>query len=464
MKIPVWGLAGKDEKITVSIGNNIAQTTADINGRWMVKLKPMKAGGPFNLKVSGENVLEFSNVLVGDVWLCSGQSNMEFEVRRSVNSEKEIANSDYHGIRLFSVDQVSNADSTRNDVNGEWLECNSNTIDDFSAVAYFFGRDLQKEINVPIGLIDNAWGGTRIEAWTSREALKRLDCGRKELEAYASESQQKDTFTIKINKDKIRDLKETRTKGNTNDSKPKKQKSALKNSHSVSSLFNCMIYPLIPYGIKGVIWYQGEANSKSKQNAIDYGQLLPNMIKNWRKDWGQGDFPFIFVQLPNFQSNGFWPLVRESMLQTYLSEKKTGMAVAIDLGEKDNGHPSNKQDVGHRLLLQALDIAYEQKDIVSQGPIFKSMKIKNGEAILSFEHIGSGLTTNKKELKGFTIAGSDKQFYEAEANIIRDKVIIHNKNVKDPVAVRYAWENNPEYSLYNKEELPASPFRTDNWN
>ncbi len=464
MKIPVWGKGASGEKIVVSLGSNMAETTADATGKWMVKLKPMKSGGPYNLKVKGENELEFSDVLLGDVWICAGQSNMELPVRRSTNSKIEIANSANPQIRLLTVDHQANADSTRNNVNGVWFECNPANVEGFSAVGYFFGRTLEKELNVPIGLIDIGWNATRIEAWTSREALMRLESGKKEVSTYERSAPQDDLNSMKNYEEKLIQYKVAVSKGNTTIEVPERPRPARRVPSSVGSLYNYMISPLIPYGIKGVIWYQGEANAKSAESALEYRKQLPNMIKNWRDDWGLGDFPFIFVQLPNFQSTGFWPLMRESMLKTYLSDKKTGMAVTIDIGHKTDIHPSNKQDVGYRLALQALNIAYKNRNMVSQGPVFKSMKIKNGKAILSFDHIGSGLKTKQNVLKGFKIAGSDQHFYDACATIINDKVMVSSSKVIAPVAVRYGWEDYPDCSLYNMENLPASPFRTDNWN
>lgn len=463
IKIPVWGKADAGEKITVSMGNNSAKTIADTDGKWMVKLKSMKAGGPYTLKVSGENVIEFSNVLLGDVWICAGQSNMELPVRRAKDAKKDISTADYPEIRLFTVDHLANAESTRDDVDGEWLECNPITVEGFTAAGYFFGRELYKKIKVPIGLVDMGWNATRIEAWTSKRALMRIESGKEEVEAYPAMCKANDERGMVNYNAKLKEYKDAKAAGKMDVNEPALPRPTRNIPSSVASLYNYMIYPFISYGIKGAIWYQGEANTKNKQNAIEYRQYLPNMIKNWREDWGQGNFPFLFVQLPNFESEHFWPEMRESMLQTYLADKNTGMAVTIDIGHETDIHPWNKQDVGYRLALQALEIAYKQKGIVSQGPIFKSMKIKGGRAILKFNYIGSGLHTNTKELIGFKIAGIDKQFYDAEASIVNGKVIVSSSCVKEPVAVRYAWENNPKCSLYNKEGLPASPFRTDNY-
>ena len=463
LRIPVWGNSTPGEKITVTMGNNMSETTADYGGRWEVKLKPMKAGGPYTLKVSGENVVEFSNVLIGDVWICAGQSNMELPVRRSNNSVKEIANANHPGIRLFTLDHAANADSTRDNVKGQWSQCSPATIGGFTAVGYYFGRTVEREINIPVGLINIGWNATRIEAWTSGEALKCLESGIKEVAAYESSAPQDDLKAMKNYTEKLNEYKVAVSKGNATIEAPERPRPARRVPSSVGSLYNYMVHPLMHARIKGVIWYQGEANAKNAENAIEYRKQLPNMIKNWRNDWGQGNFPFIFVQLPNFQSTGFWPLMRESMLKTYLSDKTTGMAVTIDIGHKTDIHPSDKQNVGYRLGLQALDIAYKRKNMVSQGPVFKSVKIKNGEAVLSFDHIGSGLKTKQNELIGFKIAGNDHQFYEAKATILDHKVIVSSSKVSAPVAVRYGWEDYPDCSLYNMENLPASPFRTDTW-
>jgi sialate O-acetylesterase len=464
IKISVWGNASKGERVTVKLGVNSAETVTGSDGKWMVKLKSMKAGGPYTLNITGENSIEFSNVLLGDVWICAGQSNMELPVRRVKGSKKEIESANYPQIRLFTVDHSANSDSTRNNVNGEWLMCNPVTVDGFSAVGYFFGRELYKEINVPIGLIDVGWNATRIEAWTNRKALMRVEAGKKEVEAYPNNSKTSDERGMINYNAQMLEYQKAVKNGDKTQAKPNLSRPARRDPSSISSLYNYMIYPFTSYGIKGAIWYQGEANSKSKQNAVNYRQFLPAMISSWREDWRQGNFPFLFVQLPNFESELFWPEMRESMLQTYLADKNTGMAVTIDIGMEKDIHPWNKQDVGYRLSLQALDIAYKQKGIVSQGPIFKSMKIENTEAILSFNNIGSGLQSSVKELVGFKIAGVDKHFYDATASIVNGKVVVYSSFVKEPVAVRYGWENNPKCSLFNKEKLPASPFRTDNWN
>jgi len=462
-KIAVWGNASKGERVTVTLGVNRAETITGSDGKWMVKLKPMKAGGPYTLNIKGDNSVEFSNVLLGDVWICAGQSNMELPVRRVKDSKKEIESADYPQIRLFTVDHSANAESTRDNVDGEWLMCNPVTVDRFSAVAYFFGRELYKEINVPIGLIDVGWNATRIEAWTSKEALMRVDAGKKEVEAYPAISKISDENGLINYNAQVLEYQKAVASGDSTKAKPNLFRPMSRDPYAISSLYNYMIYPFTSYPIKGVIWYQGEANSKSKQNAIDYRQFLPNMISSWREDWNQGNFPFLFVQLPNFESELFWPDMRESMLQTYLADKNTGMAVTIDIGMEKDIHPWNKQDVGYRLSLQALDIAYKQKDMVSQGPIFTSMKVESSKAILSFNHIGSGLQSSVKELVGFKIAGLDKRFYDASASIVNGKVVVYSSFVKEPVAVRYGWENNPTCSLFNKEKLPASPFRTDKW-
>jgi len=599
--LKVWGDADPGEKLYVSFNGQKVKTKANKFGKWSVVLDPMKAGGPFKMIVQGINEIIFEDILIGDVWVCSGQSNMQWPVSKSVNAEKEIENANYPNIRLFDVPRTVSNTPLEKIPNTTWKICTPETIKNFSAVGYYFGRDLQKEIDVPVGLIHSSWGGTCVETWTSKasitkvpkyenmgpridayDAEKIIDQKRNELEKALGGFPEKENgmeekwmlpvtsksnwesmklptlwenagyrllngivwFSKDFNLDagqlnknatlhlgKIDDsditwingvkagemkwgadvervykipektlkpgknnitvrIEDTYYKGGFS-SKPDKlflelgqKKISLSGewkfkidtvyanfrvspNDAPSLLYNSMINPLIPYGIKGVIWYQGESNTpRSKEYEITF----LNMINNWREDWQQDDFPFLFVQLANYKKakstpqDDDWAELRETQTKT-LSLKNTGMAVAIDIGEASDIHPKNKQDVGNRLMTAALKVAYG-KDIVHSGPIYKSMQIEGDKAIISFDHVGSGLLIKDKHgyINEFEMAGADKKFYWAKAKIDGDKIIVWSDKVQKPVAVRFGWSSNPaDFNLYNKEGLPASPFRTDDW-
>jgi len=467
-KAPIWGWAEPGEKVRVKGSWQLfgTSTKAKDNGKWMVKIQPPKAGGPYEIVLKGNNTITLKNILVGEVWICSGQSNMQWSVRQSNNAEQEIAGADYPKVRLFTVKRKV-ADEPQTDCVGNWTMCSPETVPGFSAVGYFFGRELHKELNVPIGLIHTSWGGTPAEAWTRRGALEsEPDCVpilERFDEAMAKYPEAKKKYDEDIGK-----WKEAAEKAKAEGKNPPRRPGppfGPGNPHSPAGLYNAMIAPLIPYGIQGAIWYQGESNAG---RAYQYRQLFPAMITNWRKDWGQGDFPFLFVQLANFMAvepepvDSAWAELREAQLMT-LALPNTGMAVIIDIGEADDIHPKNKQDVGKRLALWALAKTYG-KNLVHSGPIYKSMRTEGNKIILDFEHVGGGLAARGGEpLKGFAVAGAERKFVWADAKIDGNTVIISSNEVSVPVAVRYGWANNPVCNLYNKEGLPASPFRTDDW-
>jgi len=463
MKVPVWGTADPGESIRVHFNGQTVTTKADSDGKWEVELAPMKAGGPFKMLLVGNNNVLFENVMVGEVWVCSGQSNMWWTVKLSANADQEIADAKYPNIRLFTVPAAMAAEPT-SDLNAKWVECSPETVPNFSAAAYYFGCELFKTLNVPVGLIHTSWGGTPAESWTSLPVLKsdpdfdlivkRYD---DQIAGYEKVKAEYPGLLAQWEKD----AEKAKAEGKP---APEKPKEAAYNPWIPSSLYNAMIAPLIPYGIKGAIWYQGESNAAK---AYQYRKLFPDMIKNWRKDWGEGDFPFLFVQLANWAPKSeepyddYWSELREAQTMT-LSLKNTGMALAIDIGDPDNIHPGNKQEVGRRLALNALGIAYGKK-IVYSGPIYRAMEPEYGTIVLLFNHLGGGLVAKGDALKGFTIAGADKKFVPAQAKIDGNYVVVSSPEVKDPVAVRYSWAINPDGNLYNKAGLPASPFRTDDW-
>ncbi len=465
MEIPVWGWADEGESVTVTLGDQSAQTTTQ-NGQWMVRLGKQPAGGPLEMKIKGNNEIVVKNVLVGEVWVCSGQSNMQMNVQSVDNAEEEINNANYPNIHLFSVPLTASRLPQKN-VDGQWSVCTPETIPGFSAVAYFFGRDLHKALNVPVGLIHSSWGGSACEAWVTRETLES-DLKLKILvDRWDKIAQEADASWGKY----MDELNEWRQQANQREEKgeryvgpPQAPRYDNRNSNSRSSaLYNAMIAPLVPYSIQGAIWYQGETNAG---RAYQYRNLFPTLIQDWRKQWGNENLSFHFVQLANFQAsrdgNDTWPELREAQTMT-LSVPKTGMAVTLDIGNPTDIHPRNKQDVGYRLALAARKVTYGE-DIVYSGPLYKSMKVEEGKIRLNFDCVGSGLTTKGNEpLLGFTIAGEDKHFVPAGARIEGDSVIVWSDDVTNPVAVRYAWQDYPTCNLFNKDGLPASSFRTDDW-
>jgi sialate O-acetylesterase len=630
-KVPFWGKADPGEKVTITLGEKTATTTAGDDGKWTTSLDLSDSGpGPFAVKVQGKNEIPIADVLVGEVWVASGQSNMEWTVKNTSNAEEAIAQSANPQIRQFLV-KKSALPAPTDFVEGAWTVASPETTGGFTAVGYYFAKLLNKELKTPVGLINTSWGGTPSEAWTSQEALQSVpelkDASERLLKDVASFAERNKDFAEKFSawlKDNNRvdqkadpaafagvdvsaegwvpvtlpgvitgkDLPKNGTVWLRRDidvaevpkngfrptfngvdgfeafywngeliseftyetapgagprreyvipaAKIKQGKNvaavriyapsvppAVKNdlpqfgkqsapwlakgetsfpdlaagakpapaapaalppqSHTASYLYNGMLNPIIPYAIKGAIWYQGETNAG---RSIQYRTAFPLMITDWRTKWEQGDFPFYFVQLANFMgktntpTESGWAELREAQSQT-LKLANTGQAVIIDIGESADIHPRNKKDVGERLAQIALAKDYGQ-DIVYSGPVYKSLKVADGKAVLTFDHIGGGLVANpvpakydvntgkketadlvrnspNSELEGFAICGEDKQWVWADAKIDGDTVVVWSDKVAKPVAVRYGWANNPNTNLYNKAGLPASPFRTDDF-
>jgi sialate O-acetylesterase len=602
--ITIWGWADAKERITVSLNKQSKWVTAGKDGSWKVSLAAESAGGPYNLVVKGKNTINLEDILIGDVWICSGQSNMEWTVRNSNNPSEEIASANYPTIRHFKIPNTV-ASSPQKDVRGgEWKTAAKENVADFTAVGYFFARELTKELNVPIGLINTSWGGTHSETWTSREAFEgndefksmiagmprlnldslasqkemetrtkieklqgKLDAPgesrkwidpafddatwqlmkvpnlweglnlpdfdgvvwfRKEFTLGAAEVSRGGTLSLSM----IDDWDETYVNGQKVGStmqynEPRKYnvpsnilkegqnvitvrvedtgggggiygdasnltfesggkkislagdwkyriESVSKGTSSVGPnsyptlLFNAMINPILPLAIKGALWYQGESNAG---RAYQYRKAFPLMIQDWRSRWGQGDFPFYFVQLATFKANNGnsevgsnWAELREAQTMT-LELPNTGMAVTTDIGDPNDIHPRNKQDVGKRLAALALNRTYNKKRIDS-GPTFKSMIIEGNKAILTFDNTGSGLVVKDRYgyVKGFEVAGEDRKFKFAKATIEGDKVIVYHDQIAKPVAVRFGWADDAtDNNLFNTEGFPAVPFRTDKW-
>jgi sialate O-acetylesterase len=615
MPVPVWGRADPGAKVTVTFCGQTKTTTANTNGGWSLKLDPLEAGGPFCLAVDAGSKVAFTNVLVGDVWLCSGQSNMAMILRNVRNAETEIAAANYPLIRYFAppVKSVPEPAGSLEYDGRPWQVCAPETARDFTAVGYFFGRALHQELKVPIGLIRASLGGTPIQLWISRDYMEKSPVAGKSLEAFdaacadpelpkklelfrENEKKMKDYlqsvpksepgpwagrefddsswealdtakpsakdsscallelrrsveipeawsgkeltvalyFTradmnaaavfldgipatpcagstdrnwvrFKLSGGKIRPGKaslaarifsglyssqwqsdfgrseitaeggegkvslagEWRAREADRFAEPVEPLHSGNRRRAPCGLFNGMINPLMPFAIKGAIWYQGEANAG---DGYGYRELMPLLIKCWREKWGQGEFPFMITQLPNFRQtsalpgDSAWAELREAQALTAQNTPNCGVAVTIELGEADDIHPKNKQDVGARLALAARKIAYHQ-DIVYTGPTYKSMRVEKDKIHLAFDNTGGGLVARGNgPLKMFAVAGADKKFVWAKAEIKGNEVVVWNDEVKEPVAARYAWANNPEgCNLYNKEGLPAMPFRTDDW-
>lgn len=418
--IHVWGWGDEGERVAVKQGRHSASASVK-DGKWSALLQPMRAGGPLTLAVTGSNKIEVKDVLIGEVWLCAGQSNMQFVLMTAFESEQAIANASNPMIRLFTVPILS-ARRDQEDVQSSWRVCSPESAGEFSAVGYFFGRDLQKALKVPIGLISASRGGTAAEAWIWYSYA--LDYP--ELTAILSDVQM----------------------------------SELAAGIPAGQLYNGMIAPFVQFPIKGVIWYQGES---SAQRARQYRTVFPAMIRSWRDSWAQGDFPFLLVQLVPYATTAWpkdsWAEIRETQLLTAKLLPKVGMAVITDVGEENDIHPKRKEPVGARLALAARAIAYGEK-IEYSGPIYKSLKTKGDKIILSFTHVGKGLEARGGQLTGFEVAGSDGVFVPAVASIEGKTVIVSSPRVAKPTAVRYGCTNCPVVNLFNKNGLPASPFRT----
>ena len=437
--VQLWGWANPGETVTASIGDSSGRTTADEDGNWQVSLPAMDAGGPYELTVSDSEIeLRVVDVLVGEVWLGSGQSNMQWPVSRAANAEKEIASSDHNGIRMFTVEHKATA-TPQTDVNGRWLVAHPDHSGDFSAVGYYFSRHLYQKLDRPVGFIHSSWGGTRVEAWMGRAAFSRPV-----LASFLSAEED-----VKQNRE--REKASIKSRGSQNE---------------ISHLFNAMIAPITTYPIKGVVWYQGERNANRDESDL-YHDLFSAMIENWRLNWGR-QLPFYFVQLANFRQRELeppliskWAEVRDAQRRT-LALPNTAMAVIIDIGEADDIHPKNKQEVGRRLALAALARQYGH-DIAYSGPLYRNARFDGSDVEISFDYTDGLSTVNDAPLVGFAIAGADRKFVWANARIEGERIVVWSDAVKIPMSVRYGWGVNPETNLTNRSGLPASPFRTDGW-
>ncbi len=419
VKAPVWGTTDKADAVTVKFADQSVSATPQ-GGKWKAELAPMEANAtPRDLTVTqGDQTLTRKNVVVGDVWICGGQSNMQWAVNQCAGKEEAISASTNPNIRLFTVNRRGLPQPQTELDGGAWAEANPQSVPGFSAVGYYFGRDLEKAIKVPVGLISSNIGGTTSERWMALTAIE--------------------------SNPEIKDMRAPQGK---------------------SDLYNAMIAPLAPFGVKGAIWYQGESNA---DRPFNYRHVLSTMIKNWRDTMGQGDFPFLIVELAPFMKivnepvDQEWAVVRESMQWIAKNSPKVATISIVDVGDEADIHPQKKQPVGARLAVAARAMAYGEK-ITPAGPQYDSLTIHGNQAVVRFKNAGVGLEAKDGDLKGFTLAGEDKKFHNAQARIEGDTVIVICDAVPNPKAVRHGWANYPLVNLWNKDGLPAHPFRTDDW-
>lgn len=468
-KVPIWGTADAGETVRISFGKQKLTAIADQKGKWRVDLKPLKADFTAqSLIIEGKNEIELKNVLVGEVWLVSGQSNMQWTLLQSNNGDAEVAKSNHPNIRLFNVSREV-AFKKKQGKLGEWKICDPGSVKDFSGAGYYFGVELQKNLNVPIGLINSSYGGSQAEAWTPVEYLM----ANPDLKATVERTKIWDQERPRVKAEYAEAIEKWKTESEKQKAvgaKPSPSPSvpdALREYRIASSIYDGMIEPLIPFAIRGAAWYQGESN---EARAEQYNILLPTMIRSWRERWQQGNFPFGIIQLPNYRKtsdepeNAPWSFIREAQRKISENTVNTGLIVTIDIGEANDIHPKNKFDVGKRMSVWALKNVYGKK--MTDAPKLKNVRIKDSKIILTFDNVGSGLKIgNSEKLNEFAIAGFDQKFVWAEAKIVgKNKIEVYSPNISNPVAVRYAFNSNPKNpNLTNNSEIPASPFRTDNF-
>ncbi|MGH7139485.1 MAG: sialate O-acetylesterase, partial [Pirellulales bacterium] len=441
----------------------------DDSGKWSVTLDPLMAGGPHTLTVKGHNEVKLDDVLVGEVWICSGQSNMQWDVGAANDPDLETLTAKFPNLRLISVPQVGTQEP-QSDFHGQWEVCTPEAARKFSAVGYFFGRQLHETLDVPVGLIDDAWGGSACEAWIRRDLLSADDRYQPLLARWETIEKRfpgdKAAYEVKLAEWKTA-AEQAKLEKKDPPKPPNNPEGQMRGNARPGNIYNGVLKPTIGYGLRGVIWYQGESNAG---RAYQYRDLFPLMISSWRQEWGIGDFPFYWVQLADFRAekpepgDSDWAELREAQTMTMDKLPNTGQAVIIDLGEAQDIHPRNKQDVAKRLARWALARDYGI-DVPYHSPQYKSVEKADGKIVLTFDHVGPGLKTfDVPEVRGFAIAGDDKTFVWAEAKIVgNDKIEVWNDEVQEPMAVRYAWADNPVCNVYSRNGLPLTPFRTDDW-
>lgn len=466
MPVPIWGWDRPAQAVTVRFAGQAKRATADDGGRWQVELDPLDAGGPFDLVAEGSSSAERQDVLVGEVWLCSGQSNMAWPVSKALNADSEIAAAEYPHIRLLHV-IGSRMEEPAPDIWGtsKWQLCSSEAVAGFSAAGYFFARSLYQELAVPIGLINSSVGGTSIEFWISREKLASSPATSRILHDWEAARPRVPELLKKYESAVAAWEAEAATAKAAGKAVPKRPRSPrfLQPGRRPAVLFNGLIHPLIPLALRGVIWYQGESGGEP------YGALLPALVADWRQRWGRPHLPFCIGQLHNVGAVQTGPNEacrfdhrREAQLRTSQALKNVGLTVHIDLGVVDTTHYPNKQEVGRRFSLWAQGAVYG-RDVVYAGPIYQRHEAEGTRVRVWFAHADGGLVAKDDELKGFVVAGADRVFHWAKATVDGDTVVVWSDAVAAPAAVRYGWAMNPRCTLYNAAGLPASPFRTDAW-
>jgi sialate O-acetylesterase len=448
----VWGKANAGEEVTVQIGDQSHKAVADGDGKWHVLLGPLPVGGPHELVVKGTNEVKFTDVLIGEVWVCSGQSNMQWSVDASNDPDLERAAAKYPKIRMINYPQVGTQDPIWSH-DRKWEVCEPGNVGHFSAVGYFFARQLHQTLDVPVGMINNAWGGSACEAWVNRDVLNSDERFKPMMDRWVGMEKRFAELSAKseLTEDEKKELNGL--------------KGQMSGNHRPANIYNGVLKSHLGYGIKGAIWYQGESNAG---RAYQYRELFPLMISNWRSEWGQGDFPFYWVQLADFMQeksepgDSAWAELREAQTMTMDKLPNTGEAVIIDIGEGKDIHPKNKVDVGRRLARWALAKDYGV-NIPYQSPRYKSMERDGNKIVLTIDHVDGGWRPfDVNEPRGFTIAGADYKFVAAKAEILKDgRIAVSSEAVAEPVAVRYAWADNPIVNMYNGAGLPLTPFRTD---
>lgn len=458
-KNKVWGKAAAGEEVTVSIASQSHKTKAGADGAWSVMLDPMEVGEPLTLSVKGKNEIKFGDVLVGEVWICSGQSNMQWSVNSSNDPDLEKAAAKHPKLRMINFPNIGVQEPIWTHPNSQWQVSSPETIGNWSAVGYFFARQLQRTLDVPVGMINNAWGGSACEAWVNRDLLTKTASMRPMMERWILSEKAFADLSAKT------DLNEEQ----------KKQLAGLQNQMRGNSrpanIYNGVLSSHIGYGIRGAIWYQGESNAG---RAYQYRDLFPLMIQNWRDEWGQGDFPFYWVQLADFLAekpepgDSSWAELREAQTMTMKRLKNTGEAVIIDIGEGKDIHPKNKVDVGRRLARWALAETYKVPGIAARSPLYKSMETAGNKIVLTFDNVAPAANGwrpfDVHEPRGFAIAGADKKFVWASAKILPDgRIEVWSDKVAEPASVRYGWADNPVVNMYSSAGLPLTPFRTDDW-
>jgi sialate O-acetylesterase len=467
MAVPVWGTADPGEKVTVTLHGVSASTTTGADGRWRVRLKKLKAGGPYEMTIAGKNTVTVKDVLVGEVWLGSGQSNMVFTVSKKSNpwagmldEQGEIAAANYPQIRMFTGKETKSYEP-QTDIEGEWKVCSPATVGDFSAVGYLFARDLQRELKVPVGIVLEAYGASTAESWLPRTTVAADPMLKPLLDKFDARENYYKEHSEGTDADAPPAPETLNARPAKPGSKPAKMRDPVQDQHQPTVMFNGMIQPVIPYAIRGFLWYQGESIVGGKAGVELYPHTMETLVKDWRQRWGEGELPFYFVQLAALENVSNNPAVREAQAQL-LKLPKTGMAVTIDIGDPKLVHPKNKEPLGERLTAIALAKTYGRK-IEYSGPVYESMKVRGNAIELKFSH-AEGLMAKGGPLKWLQIAGADQKFVDAEAKIEGNTILVSSPQVSAPVAVRYAWADYPKgCNLYNGAGFPAAPFRTDHW-